>query len=462
MSREADWPPGWQPLEVLGRGGYATVYEAQLPAVEKTVAVKVVPKEPGAHRELILIDIPANGNVVPLLDFAETATHYFLVMPVADESLEQRLKAGALAAADARLIAANVAEALRTIDGTVIHRDIKPGNILRLGTRWCISDFGLARYAASSTSAETRRFSFSAPYAAPEQWRLERTTTASDIYSLGIVMFEMLSGHAPFPGPDLEAYRQQHLFEEPPSTPDIASSMGSLIIRCLFKASSARPTPSEVVRRLKASTDNTSSVRRELREIGSRLLATRASELARRASLGEGEAENAELRDAAKESLRELLDELFARLDEDLPGGTLSAAAGRRSYSFSRCKLTVEEMMPVNLAERQVQDLAVVAYTSVRLSHSEGSFSHSLWFCSSAGQPYTWHELAFMGLLHLLPDRPFALHPSGDAASALGRRNLEWQLVEHWPAVDDDAPEFCDRWAHSLANALAEEMSEND
>src|SRR5258708_40144833 len=96
----------------------------------------------------------------------------------------------------------DVAEALASLEKDVVHRDLKPENILFYQGHWCLADFGIARYAEATTSPDTHKYSFTPPYAAPEQWRFERATPATDVYAFGVTAFELLQGHRPFRGTD--------------------------------------------------------------------------------------------------------------------------------------------------------------------------------------------------------------------------------------------------------------------
>lgn len=124
-----------------------------------------------------------------------------LVMPRADLSLRELLnRSGALELGDGLDVLKDVLDALSDLDGRVVHRDLKPENVLRLDGRWCLADFGVARYAEASTAPDTQKFAMSPPYAAPERWRNEHATIAADIYALGIMAYELVSGQLPFEG----------------------------------------------------------------------------------------------------------------------------------------------------------------------------------------------------------------------------------------------------------------------
>ena len=201
----------------IGSGGFGQVFAAENKDGLKA-AVKLVPKAPGANRELLFVDLKDIRGVVPIIDSGEDGNHWVLVMPRADKSLRQHLTsaAGPARVTDATSVLMDIASALAELDGKIVHRDLKPENVLYLDGTWRLSDFGISRYAEATTAADTQKYSLSAPYAAPERWRAERATGAADVYALGIMAFEMLHGSRPFPGPDIEDYREQHLHEALP------------------------------------------------------------------------------------------------------------------------------------------------------------------------------------------------------------------------------------------------------
>jgi eukaryotic-like serine/threonine-protein kinase len=137
------------------------------------------------------------------------------------------------------------------LDGRVVHRDVKPENVLYLDGRWCLADFGISRYAEATTAADTRKYALSPPYAAPERWRGERATIAADVYAVGIIAYELLSDSIPYLGPGVEEFREQHLHGEPRPLDYLPASLGALVEERLYKAPEARPSPRNLLARLR-------------------------------------------------------------------------------------------------------------------------------------------------------------------------------------------------------------------
>lgn len=219
-------------------GGYGDLYIVEDDHGAEAIA-KLVAKDPGADRELLIgaamqaADYP---NVMPVLDHGEHGDDWVLVMPRADTNLADYLRQhGPLSVDEVIGILRDVATALAAMDNTLVHRDIKPQNILRLAGKWCLADFGIARYAAATTSPDTRKFSWTPPYAAPEQWRTERCTSAADVYAFGVVGYELLTSQWPFPGPDVSDFREQHLNVHAPELTIGPIRLRDLIDECLYK-----------------------------------------------------------------------------------------------------------------------------------------------------------------------------------------------------------------------------------
>jgi eukaryotic-like serine/threonine-protein kinase len=123
-------------------------------------------------------------------------------MPRAEMSLEDRLAAvdQAIDQAEGIDILIDVATALESLHSRVVHRDFNSGNVLLYQGDWCLTDFGISRYAVATTDLATRKCSLTPAYAAPEQWHHGRATGATDVYAFGVVAFQILSGRLPFEG----------------------------------------------------------------------------------------------------------------------------------------------------------------------------------------------------------------------------------------------------------------------
>jgi serine/threonine-protein kinase len=213
----------------LGQGGMATVYLAHDLKHERNVAIKVLHPDLGAALggERFLSEIRTTAklqhpHILPLLDSGDADGLLYYVMPlVTGETLRARLdREQQLPVADAVLIAREVADALGHAHGMgVIHRDIKPENILLQGGHALVADFGIAlavQQAGGARMTQTGLSLGTPQYMSPEQAMGERAIDArSDIYALGAVTYEMLTGEAPFTGPSVQAIVARLITEEP-------------------------------------------------------------------------------------------------------------------------------------------------------------------------------------------------------------------------------------------------------
>jgi Tol biopolymer transport system component/tRNA A-37 threonylcarbamoyl transferase component Bud32 len=214
----------------LGVGGMATVYLAEDMRHRRRVAIKVLHAELsavlGPERFLKEIELTASlqhPHILPLFDSGSADGLLYYVMPfVEGESLRARLdRESPLPIADAVRIATEVADALEYAhERGVIHRDVKPENILLQGGHWLVSDFGIAlavQQAGNERLTQTGLSVGTPQYVAPEQAAGERSITGrADVYALGSVTYEMLVGEPPFTGPNAQAIVAKVLTELPP------------------------------------------------------------------------------------------------------------------------------------------------------------------------------------------------------------------------------------------------------
>ncbi len=215
----------------IGRGGMATVYLAVDRKHDRQVAVKVMLPELSAvieferfAREIKLVARLQHPHILPLYDSGELDGAIFFVMPfVEGESLRDRLwRERGLPLADTVALVRQVADALDYAHArAVVHRDIKPENILLAGDQALLADFGIARGAAPADHTRDALTAVGMPlgtpgYMSPEQASADRDISAkSDVYSLGCVCYEMLSGAPPFAGVRGMAVIAAHLMKTP-------------------------------------------------------------------------------------------------------------------------------------------------------------------------------------------------------------------------------------------------------
>ena len=253
---------GYRILHSLGEGGMGQVFLAQDETLERRVAIKVIAQGlagEGAARSRFLREARAmagveHANVVRIYAFGEAEGHLYIVMEyVEGETLAARLtRVTRLTVADAVRIAAEVAQALSAAwRRGIVHRDVKPANIrMDAEDRVKVADFGRARAAraagGSDSDATTDGMVVGTPhYMSPEQALGEETDFRSDIYSLGIVLYEMLGGQKPFIGRSPVEVIAKQLREPLPSLaqkcPDVPASVTAVVESMTAKMRDERP-----------------------------------------------------------------------------------------------------------------------------------------------------------------------------------------------------------------------------
>jgi eukaryotic-like serine/threonine-protein kinase len=240
-------------VEPLGDGGMAEVYLARDNFLGRKVALKVLRERYADdeefverfRREAISAAALNHPNVVQVYDRGRTedGAFYMAMEYVPGGTLKERMKTeGGLTPREAAEIASQVADALAVAhDRGIVHRDVKPQNVLLAASGEAkVSDFGIARAASTDTLTQTDAVLGTLAYMSPEQVRGERVGPASDLYSLGVVLYEMLTGDLPYRGDDPIATAMKHLDEEPPhpreTNPAVPEELDALVVRLLAKA----------------------------------------------------------------------------------------------------------------------------------------------------------------------------------------------------------------------------------
>jgi serine/threonine protein kinase len=216
----------------IGRGGMATVYHAYDPRFEREVAIKVLPHEmlhdvqfrTRFEREAKTIAMLEHPAIVPVYDFGEEdGQPYFVMRYMTGGSLSDRMKKGPLTIQDAAHIFTQIAPALDDAHHKgIIHRDLKPGNILfdQFNEPY-ISDFGIAKLAESQTNVTGSAIVGTPAYMSPEQAQGEGIDGRSDIYGLGVILFEVLTGQQPYHGDTPMSVVVKHITDPVPHILDV-------------------------------------------------------------------------------------------------------------------------------------------------------------------------------------------------------------------------------------------------
>lgn len=240
---------GYTLVREAGRGAMSTVYEARDPN-GRLVALKVlhtpVSLPPDQQRSLIerlgrearVMASLSHPNVVQIYDVGQAGGEHFLVMEFLDgQTLRQRLDGGSLSLLEATRILDGVAEALDAVHAQgVVHRDIKPSNVMLLPDgRVKLMDFGVARQGDDTTITQTGMIVGSPAYMSPEQVRGEENTPATDLWALGILLYEMLAGRSPFTGSNVSTVLYRVAHDQPAPVPGVAPDVQHILRRALDK-----------------------------------------------------------------------------------------------------------------------------------------------------------------------------------------------------------------------------------
>lgn len=235
-------------IERLGHGGMATVWKGYHPPLERYVAIKVLHPafvDDAAflerfHKEAKIVARLVHPHIVPVYDFSEEDGMPYLVMRyVEGETLRTVLRRGPLPLRRILEVLRPAGEALAYAHGQgVLHRDIKPSNIMETPEGGVfLTDFGLARMMEDVDAAFSRDMMVGTPqYISPEQARGEELDRGTDIYSLGVVLFEMLTRRVPFEGDTAQAIIRDQIFSPPPRPSQFAPTIHEAVERVVLKA----------------------------------------------------------------------------------------------------------------------------------------------------------------------------------------------------------------------------------
>ncbi len=253
--------------ELVGTGGMSSVYRAHDRMLERKVALKILHYHLGGddeyverfRREARAVAQLAHPNIVTVIDRGEDDGRQFIVFEYVDgQTLKEVVDAeGALPIDEVLRLGTGIASGLAFAhEHGIVHRDVKPQNVLMNGDgRAKVTDFGIARSLDVERGVtETGTVLGTSNYIAPEQASGQPVDDRSDVYSLGVVLYELLTGEVPFPGESFVAVAMQHINEPPPSVlerrPDAPVRLAHLVDAMLIKDHTLRPSMDEVVAEL--------------------------------------------------------------------------------------------------------------------------------------------------------------------------------------------------------------------
>src|SRR5829696_3929904 len=242
--------------ERIGSGGMSTVYLAWDPTLERWVAIKLMHRDISSdpdqlerfRREARTVARLNHPHVVTVIDAGEDEGNPYIVFEyVEGETLKERIKrCGRLPVAEAVAYAIEIARALSAAHAQrLVHRDVKPQNVLIDGEgRAKVTDFGIARSLEAQGLTATGRVLGTTDYVSPEQALGHEVTGQSDIYSLGIVLYEMLTGETPFKADTQVAVAMRHVRDPLPDVqrrrPEISASLAAVVERATAKETQNR------------------------------------------------------------------------------------------------------------------------------------------------------------------------------------------------------------------------------
>lgn len=466
------------PLGKRTGGGFGVVYAGTGP--NGAVAVKRLKTSETAKREQMVADDFAGRSfeyVIPILDagFADGTDEYFVVMAKAEESLQSVIdERGCLDPATAAQILLEIARGLKEVPG-LVHRDLKPDNVLRHAGKWKIADFGIARFVEAATSANTLESHGTPQYTAPEQWNRNTLKQTADLYALGCIAHALLTGRPPYTGPD---YSRQHRVESVPEMPGIPARLQSLVGQLLRKEPDSRPDVARTIKQLEEFLAAEPNEENEdpLVAVGARLAKQQSDEDARKRQEAEDQKSREAMSAEAQKMLEEIVQRLFSGIEKAAPSARRHPVQNRREAT-ERIDLGAAILQIQRLSKPEAVALLVAEWNIITMGTIDltttGTRSHrrsaSLLY-ADAGSGFRWYEVAFFSS-RLAPsgssvgiterdDEPRAIADSRDLKEAFSPGIGSLQIAYGpLPIDDEDYAVFEKRWRKWFALAAEGRLS---
>lgn len=457
-------------------GGFGEVFLGAGSGGEVAIKRLKLTAEAAAHREMdIARDLFGKtfSHVVPVLDAGQDAESggYFLVMPVCDGSLQEEINRSGGVPLDKALVASRaIVDGLLEVQ-TLVHRDLKPANVLKHQGVWKIADFGIAKFVEDSTSLQTLRSSLTPQYAAPEQWRSERPTAATDVYALGCIIYALLTGKPPFSG-GVDELRVAHLGASPELLGNAPPRLATFASQMLRKSPEGRPTLSRCRVVFEQGFDLPVSGARSLLAAAARQVESREAE--EEADNFKRDAERKARMEHFKEAraqLKEIFDQVRLQIQNETEGAKFDGNGvlrfGQAVFSLSE-PAKIEETGGPKLHSNDARNWQILAWSSlfVKTATTGYKWSATLFYGDvKNGEGHRWYEVAFYNPYGTGPDpddhAPVALRPDEQDFVLAIRSGAHSYSVAYGPLPIDaeDRASFVDRWTRLIARAAVGELS---
>lgn len=479
----------WQydPGHPLGpKGGFGIVYAGYAQDYGDLAIKQIfVEAQESAHRELVIADELKGRKfefVIPFYDAGqdtETGVN-FVVMARAEKSLQQEINARkTFSESESVEILLQVINGLLEVP-ELVHRDLKPGNVLFHRGKWKVADFGIAKFIEESTSLQTLKSCLSPQYAAPEQWEYHHPTHAVDVYALGCIGYALITGRPPFEG-TIEDLKRQHLKSEPPILKTDNSRLRSLLVMMLRKMPETRPSLERTRKLLEgmitSNDNNVSSGFSALSNAAADLMEHSAKQEAHQRTEEEELKRRNKIAREAQEILSEIVETLFDQISSYAPnaevrgtthrGGTYNLfpdrtiVLGTANLVVSFSRFTVIPKDAFIHSKWTVYSGAIIEVQQKSIKPYE--WGANLWFTNlGKTEECRWWEVTYMShplTRHRQQYEPFAVDDLSLADRAASPAMDVVQFGAKPKLIDDEATdEFCNRWADLLARAAKGEL----
>ncbi|MBL8691102.1 MAG: serine/threonine protein kinase [Rhodospirillaceae bacterium] len=452
-------------------GGFGVVFAGESDD-GRPVAIKLLfdGVDDPAHRELQFAKSMIGTKVqhlIPILDAGiDPATKQScIVMERADRSLAAFLASEGKQTEDAAAgMMIEIAQGLLEA-GDWIHRDLKPGNVLRFQDRWCVTDFGIGRSAVAETSTRTLKDALSPPYAAPEQFVGRTASHSTDVYALGCIGATLIQGKPPFDGPRFEDFSEQHQ-KAVPALAVANARLRSLLMRMLAKPQQVRPTIEKIIAEMEAfrrQPDGSGAGASALIQASSVAAEAEAREQARKAQAEERKRIREELQVHAFSLLGDLLERFLSEVRAHAPGTQITDNRRMKRQIEMRLLRGVLRMSFGTMKSVSPDGIVkcgwdIVSAEAIAVEQGPLRRGASLFFASVDGSPYRWWEIAFWKMGGEVSNMPFELEPKDAARALAGGGSWDAAYPPRPIESEDEIDAFCQRWMTTFANAAESKL----